>query len=190
MTEAKVYDLLCEIHSVFAKKEPARASGIVEALVRRVEDIPDSAARYIFDRIADMPAMPSNMGKAFRDGWEAFLRANPQAAQRGESCPLCYGNGGWEAWEPAEEGQPRHHFFAFCPKCGPKKADTVWEHPSRLQARGVLVMPSTYPGGRVQFEKDYGLGPMGSSELGEKCRSLIEARQRMGSRGIRKGYSE
>lgn len=186
MTENTVYDVLCEIYAVFQRTAPVRNARIVSKLAEKCEDIPDYVAEYIEDSVTQQKALPVNMVQAFRDAWNSYCLANPEAAGDGPTCPVCSGDGGWEAWEPMGEGKT-HHFFALCPKCRPRKDGRKYPHPYDLQRRGCLVMPHGYPGGRLAFEKAHGLEPMGTTDVG---RSMIDLRARMASRRIQPGYAE
>lgn len=187
MTESTVYDVLCEIYAVFQRTAPARSARIVSKLAEKCEDIPDYVAEYIEDSVTQQKTLPVNIVQAFRDAWNAYCLANPEAGGERSSCPVCGGAGGWEAWEPMEGGAWMHHFFALCPKCRPRKDGRKYPHPYELQKRGVLVMPSDYYGGRLAFEKAHDLSPMGTTDI---SRSMLELRARMGAGRIQPGYAE
>lgn len=186
MTEQTVCDVLGEIYAVFQRTAPARSSRIVSKLAEKCEDIPDYAAEYIEDCVTSQKTMPVNIVQAFRDAWTSYCLANPEAVSSRSTCAVCSGDGGWEAWEPMENGS-FHHFFALCPKCRPRKDGRKYPHPYELQRRGVLVMPHGYPGGRLAFEKAHELEPMGTTDVG---RTMMELRCRMATKRIQPGYAE
>lgn len=187
MTENVIYDCLLDVYAIFGKKEPSRTSSVVRVLVedKDVQEIPDGIRDYIVSRFKQLDNMPANLIKAFIGAWNTYQMENPNMMLR-ETCPVCGGNGGWEAWKPGDDGIPQH-FFAFCPKCGPKKADRVWPHARALQQKGCLVMPSGYQGGRLKFEADHGLSPMGT---GKVSMNFQELRKRAGFRQVKKAASE
>lgn len=177
MTEDVLYSCLQDIFAIFCRREPARHSAIVQVLINdeSVKEIPDGVRDYVISRFKQLDTMPANLVKAFRGAWETYQLENPASIYR-EACQTCSGNGGWEAWEPDEDGS-MHHFFAPCPKCGPRKGGRVYPHPSALLQRGCLVMPSGYKGGRLQFEADHGLSPLGT---GKVSRDFAALRKRTG----------
>ena len=157
MTEDVLYSCLQDIFAIFGRREPARHSAVVQVLMadESVKEIPDGVRDYVINRFKQLDTMPANLVKAFRGAWETYQLENPASIYR-EACQTCSGNGGWEAWEPDEDGG-MHHFFA------------PW--------RGCLVMPSGYKGGRLQFEADHGLSPLGT---GKVSRDFAALRKRTG----------
>lgn len=186
MNENTVYDVLCEVYAWFRQHPPLRSSRIVSKIAEKCEDIPDFAASYIEETIGQQKTLPANLVQAFRDAWNSYCMANPGAVPALAACPVCSGDGGWEAWEPMGDGR-MHHFFALCPKCRAVRGGQNHPHPYALQKRGVLVMPHGYPGGRLAFEKAHDLEPMGTTDV---ARSMLELRARMAPQRVQPGHAE
>ena len=160
MTAHIVFDLVRQIYATFGKKEPLESSGIVQTLAANVSDIPDSAAQYIYERIADQNAMPANLTKAFKEAWNAYCAANPDAVKyQRPVCRYCFSNGGWTYFK--RDGGKWWQFWSKCPHCTVEdpKSNAPRKTPSQLMSEGALVVPSDYPGGVVQFRQAYGIDP-------------------------------
>lgn len=155
MTDRNVYEMVCMIYALFSKAAPRQDSASVQALVDNLRDIPDDLSGYIYRKFQDLDSLPQNLTKACRGFWETWKMENPRSVYR-EQCQTCRGSGGFEAYEKLSDGTV-HHFFAMCPQCAAKKEGFRYLTPSQWETRGVLCMPPGYPGGKLQFEYDYGI---------------------------------
>ena len=154
MSPEKCHELLGLIYSLFGKKAPERGSAIENTIVLCTGQVPDSLMGYIFEIFQRQDSMPQNLSKAILGAWETWQMENPRAVYR-ESCRTCGGEGGFDCWQP--DGEKVRHFFAFCPACQRHREGHLYLTPKQWKARGVLVMPVGYPGGKLAFETENGI---------------------------------
>lgn len=155
MTHDMAYNLICSLYATFGRSAPSRSSAVVAVITERIASVPDNVAADIRRKLEELDSMPSNLGKAIIGAWETWQMENSRAVYR-ETCPVCDGGKGFEAYEKLEDGTV-HHFFAPCPNCSIRRKGFRYLTPKQWKTQGVLCMPPGYPGGKLQFEYDYGI---------------------------------
>lgn len=101
MRESDFLDWIEGIYALFGKKMPLKK--VTDAIFERVCSYPDAFMDYAKERLSDMDALPSNLGRFFcREVWPDFRDANPQlfTARIDAGCALCKPDlPGWrQAW--------------------------------------------------------------------------------------------
>lgn len=148
MTEQVFSQALEEIHGVFGRAVPT--GNVRSVLWDRVREIPDVAVPGIVDRICDMERLPGNLSREFRAGWADWRASHPERILR-RVCQECGNVGVRYCWARHPDSGKWHGFVTSCPACDPVAM------PLRdLERRGVIVMPTDYPGGPCAFERDKG----------------------------------
>lgn len=151
MTEATFSQALDEIFGVFARAVPT--GNVRSVLWDRVREIPDVAVPDIVDRICDLERLPGNLAREFRAGWSDWRAAHPERIVR-HDCHACGNVGVRYCWARHPDSGEWHGFVTPCPAC-----DHVASPLASLERRGVVIMPTDYPGGPCAFERDRGFFP-------------------------------
>lgn len=101
--------MLEEIYGAFGRQRPSYGSPAYRAIERRVNGerpLPDDAAKYIAEAMADYDSLPSNLGKAIMAEFFNWLSEHPEKRQAQSACPDCSkGLHGW-FWIWTKDGLP------------------------------------------------------------------------------------
>lgn len=89
MNYDKFIDGIEDIFATFGKKRPE--DRVVEAIYKRIKDLPDSFMDFAVKHFDDMEKLPQNIGRhLFRELWPEYLERNPEMKKSEYACcPNC-----------------------------------------------------------------------------------------------------
>lgn len=100
---------LGEIYSNFGRNAPAHGTPMWNNLNRRLEAIPDEAAKEIAYAFSEYDTLPMNLGKAILAEFSRWKSNHPEKIRKRDMCPYC--NAGTAGWCYAHDANGKNYLL-------------------------------------------------------------------------------